>query len=166
VRAILGQQVSVRGATTLAGRLVDAFGERVTAADPTGPTHLFPTPERLARANVAKIGMPGTRANAIGELARRMADGRLSLSWGTPAEEAQDALCAIDGIGPWTAQYVAMRALGDPDTFLPGDLGVRRALTNGSGRMPTIRETDARSNAWRPWRSYAVLHLWMEDSDA
>ena len=165
VRAVLGQQVSVRGATTLAGRLVREQGEAVDGAPDGGPTHLFPTAERLAEANVAAVGMPEARGRAIRELARRVATGELSLSGGSSAEETQAKLLEIPGIGPWTAQYVTMRALGHPDTFLPGDLGVRRALANGSGRLPAARAAQERAEVWRPWRSYAVLHLWMEGAD-
>lgn len=166
VRAILGQQVSVRGATTLSGRLVEKFGRPLPGADPSGPHRLFPTPAILADADIASIGMPGKRAEALRELARRVRDEELPLSWGDCAIESHAAMTAIPGIGDWTAQYVAMRALGQPDVFLPGDLGVRRALANGAGRLPTAPEAMARSEAWRPWRAYAVLHLWMTENDA
>jgi AraC family transcriptional regulator of adaptative response / DNA-3-methyladenine glycosylase II len=161
VRAILGQQVSVKGATTLAGRLVEAHGEAIPGADREGPTRLFPKPEVLARAHISKIGMPESRAKAIRTLARRVADGSLSLSWGDSAREIHEQLVAIPGIGDWTAQYVAMRGLGEPDTFLPGDLGVRKALAVETGRAPSPKAAEARAGKWRPWRAYAVLYLWM-----
>ncbi|MFN8178394.1 MAG: AlkA N-terminal domain-containing protein [bacterium] len=160
VRAILGQQVSVAGATTLAGRLVERWGERVPGADETGPHRLFPEPAVLARANVASIGMPGTRGAAIRELARRVADGTLPLTWGADAEKAVQALAQVRGIGAWTVGYVAMRALGLPDAFLEGDLGVRRALAKRKGELPSPSEVLVRAEAWRPWRAYAVIHLW------
>jgi AraC family transcriptional regulator of adaptative response / DNA-3-methyladenine glycosylase II len=160
VRAILGQQVSVRAATTLAGRLADAFGRPIDAADRSAPARLFPDAAVLADADVAKIGVPNTRAAAIRELARRVRDGELSLSWGACEDDARAYLVSIPGIGEWTAQYVAMRGLGRPDTFLPGDLGVRKALAD-NGRLPTPREATAVAEAWRPWRAYGVLHLWM-----
>jgi AraC family transcriptional regulator of adaptative response / DNA-3-methyladenine glycosylase II len=114
----------------------------------------------LARANVASIGMPGTRGAAIRELARRVADGTLPLAWGADAEKAVTALAQVRGIGAWTAGYVAMRALGMPDAFIEGDLGVRRALAKRKGKLPSPSEVLARAEAWRPWRAYAVIHLW------
>jgi AraC family transcriptional regulator of adaptative response / DNA-3-methyladenine glycosylase II len=160
VRAVLGQQVSVKGATTLAGRLAAKWGERVEASDASGPHLLFPAPERLARAKVEGIGIPGARAAALRGLARRCASGELRLDRGVPFEEALAALLEIPGIGPWTAQYIALRALGEPDVFLPGDLGVRRALAS-NGRLPSAREAEELAEPWRPWRGYAVLHLWL-----
>jgi AraC family transcriptional regulator of adaptative response / DNA-3-methyladenine glycosylase II len=163
VRAILGQQVSVKGATTLAGRLVTAFGTPVDSFQPGGPTHLFPSPAVLADADVANIGMPRRRGWAINELARRVRDGDLCLSWGECPAETHAQLVSIPGIGDWTARYVAMRGLGEPDTFLAGDLGVRKALTQPGGKMPTPRQAEARAETWRPWRAYAVFYLWTEN---
>ncbi len=166
IRAILGQQVSVAGATTLAGRLVRAFGRPLPGADPTaGPALLFPEPAALARADVASIGMPSARAAAIREVARRVASGALPLAWGADPERTRDALAEVPGVGPWTAGYVAMRALALPDAFLPDDLGVRRALADGRGLRPKPREVLARAEPWRPWRAYAVMHLWAGDAD-
>jgi AraC family transcriptional regulator of adaptative response / DNA-3-methyladenine glycosylase II len=163
VRAILGQQVSVRGATTLAGRLAERFGEPIAGVPADGPDLLFPDPTALAEADVAAIGMPGKRAAGLRELARRVRDGELVLSWGECHDRTHAALLAVPGIGEWTAKYVAMRALGQPDVFLAGDLGVRRAMANGSG-PPTAAEALARSEKWRPWRAYAVLHLWAKEA--
>jgi AraC family transcriptional regulator of adaptative response / DNA-3-methyladenine glycosylase II len=160
VRAVLGQQVSVRGATTLAGRLAANWGERVEGFGEDGPHLLFPDPERLARAKVERIGMPRARAAAVRELAKRFAGGDLRLERGVPAEQALSRLLDVPGVGPWTAQYIALRALGEPDVFLPGDLGVRRALAR-NGKLPTAREAEALAEPWRPWRGYAVLHLWL-----
>jgi AraC family transcriptional regulator of adaptative response / DNA-3-methyladenine glycosylase II len=165
VRAILGQQVSVKGATTLAGRLAERWGEPVRDAGSPGPHLLFPAAGVLARARVERIGLPGARARAIRGLAARVADGSLPLAWGECAEDTERRLVAIPGIGDWTAQYVALRALGEPDVFLPGDLGVRRALADADGKMPSPRDAAARAEAWRPWRSYAVLHLWFQNSN-
>jgi AraC family transcriptional regulator, regulatory protein of adaptative response / DNA-3-methyladenine glycosylase II len=166
VRAILGQQVSVKGATTLAGRLVAKFGERVPDAAPSAPDHLFPTADALAEADVASIGMPETRGEAVRALARAVRDGAIPLHWGADAEDAHTALVALPGVGDWTADYIAMRALGEPDSFPAGDLGVRKAMANGHDRLPPVREVLARAEAWRPWRAYAVLHLWMSAGDA
>jgi AraC family transcriptional regulator of adaptative response / DNA-3-methyladenine glycosylase II len=159
VRAVLGQQVSVRGATTLAGRLVAKFGEPLAAAAAPGLTHLFPAPAALAEADVAAIGLPRARAEAIRALARAVADGRLVLDGGVELAELVAQLCAIPGVGSWTAHYVAMRACGETDAFPAEDLGLRRAF--GSARGPaSTRALLAASEAWRPFRAYAALHLW------
>jgi len=159
VRAVLGQQVSVRGATTLASRLVARFGEALPAPAEPGLTHLFPEAAALAEADVAAIGLPGARAAAIRALARAVAEGRLPLDGGLELDELIARLCEVPGIGAWTAHYVAMRACGETDAFPAGDLGLRRAF--GSGRGPASeRALLAASEAWRPWRAYAALHLW------
>ena len=170
VRAVLGQQVSVRAATTLAGRLVARFGAPFTGdVDGTpGPdgaasapvlTHLFPAPRDLAAASVddlASIGLPGARAATLRQIAALFASPGLVGAWDAGNRvEITRRLKEIPGVGDWTAEYVAMRALHDPDAFPAGDLGVRRALGDLSAR-----EASARAEAWRPWRSYAVMHLW------
>ncbi len=155
VRAILGQQVSVRGATTLAGRLVERFGERVSGDG--GLTHLFPTPTVLAEAPVEAIGMPGARGSAIRALARAVRDG-LELDGASSSDTLRSSLVALPGIGPWTAEYVALRGAGDPDAFPASDLGLRHAL--GNGRPATAAEVERAAVAWRPWRGYAAMHLW------
>ena len=159
VRAILGQQVSVRGATTLAGRLVAKFGRVLGEPSDTDLTHLFPSAAALADADVAAIGLPRARAEAIRTLARAIADGGLSLDGGLDLDELVARLCEIPGIGDWTAHYVAMRACGETDAFPAGDLGLRRAFGNGRGPA-TQAALLAASEAWRPWRAYAALHLW------
>jgi AraC family transcriptional regulator of adaptative response / DNA-3-methyladenine glycosylase II len=153
VRAILGQQVTVKGASTLAGRLVKAFGEAFTAAG--GITHIFPRPEALADADFAGIGLPRARAETIRALARAFRDGRISFDAVVDSAEFLARLCEIPGIGQWTAQYVAMRALGEPDAFPSSDLGLQRALD-----LKSARELERRAEAWRPWRAYAAVHLW------
>lgn len=164
IRAILGQQVSVAGATTLAGRLAAAFGRRVDGADADGPRLLFPSAGDLACAPVPRLGMPGTRAAAIREVARRVADGALALHWSADPEAMRTALAEVPGVGPWTAGYVAMRALALPDAFLEGDLGVLRALAGPDGARPKPAQALARAESWRPWRAYAVMHLWAMDA--
>lgn len=158
VRAVLGQQVSLAGAATLAARLVVAHGEPL--ARPTGAvTHVFPTAEALATADLSDVGMPGSRRRALRALAESLASGELSLDAGADREEARRRLLALPGIGPWTAGYVAMRALRDPDAFLPQDLGVRHALDRlgQDGRPgPAARLAER----WRPYRAYALQHLW------
>ena len=171
-RAILGQQVSVAGARTLAGRFVARFGDPVgTPAE--GLTHHAPSADRLASATldeVAAVGIPGRRAGTIIAVARAVAEGRLALEAGSDPSRAYDTLVAIDGIGPWTAEYVAMRALAWPDAFPAGDLGIAKALGVAKPAQSRIR-----AEGWRPWRSYAVMHLWhanvpvietREDADA
>ncbi len=157
VRAILGQQVTVRAATTIAGRFAAAFGESITTPFP-GLTHLSPTPDRLAAATVdevASVGIIQARARSIIALAQAVATGGLALEPGADPAETIARLVTLPGIGPWTAQYIAMRALRWPDAFPRGDVALLNRL--GWVRPP---EAEALSQAWRPWRSYAVLHLW------
>ena len=153
VRAILGQQITVKGATALAGRITEAFGQPFSAAP--GLTHLFPTPEVLAAADLAKVGMPGARAETIRMLARAVCDQRISFAGIVETDVFLTRLCEIPGIGKWTAQYVAMRALGEPDAFPSGDLGLLRALA-----LQNSRELERHAEAWRPWRAYAAMYLW------
>jgi AraC family transcriptional regulator, regulatory protein of adaptative response / DNA-3-methyladenine glycosylase II len=153
VRAILGQQVSVKGASTLAGRLVRTFGQPFLATD--GITHIFPQPQVLAEANIAGIGLPRARAETIRSLARAVCNGRISFESVADSCDFLARLCEIPGIGPWTAQYVAMRALGEPDAFPSSDLGLLRAL-----HLTSARQLEQRAEAWRPWRAYAAVHLW------
>jgi AraC family transcriptional regulator of adaptative response / DNA-3-methyladenine glycosylase II len=158
VRAVVGQQITVRGARTLLGRLVAAFGETADAAVADGPARLFPPPARIAAcapAELARLGVTTARARTLIALARALATGELELLPGSDVDATVRALTALPGIGTWTAQYIAMRALGWPDAFLASDLVVRKAL----GGLSPARAL-ARSEAWRPWRAYAVLHLW------
>lgn len=158
VRAVLGQQISVPAARRLAGRLVEAYGSPL--AEPMGDvTHLFPTAETLAAADPTTFPMPESRARTLHELAARLAHGRLVLDAGADREQAERDLLTIPGIGPWTAGYVRMRALGDPDVFLPTDLGIRHALA-AVGLAADPRRAAERATAWRPWRSYALMRLW------
>jgi AraC family transcriptional regulator of adaptative response / DNA-3-methyladenine glycosylase II len=158
VRAVLGQQVSVKGATTLAGRLVQTFGKPVAGVG-EGLTHVFPRPEALAEVDLARIGIPGARAETLRALARAVATGGLRLDAAQGLDEAVARLVAIPGIGAWTAHYVAMRALGEPDAFPASDLGLRRALASG-GVAPSARELARIAESWRPWRAYAAVALW------
>jgi AraC family transcriptional regulator, regulatory protein of adaptative response / DNA-3-methyladenine glycosylase II len=153
IRAILGQQITVKGATTLAGVLVRTLGQPISGAG--GLTHLFPTPEVLADSDLAGIGMPRARIETIRAFARAVCDGRIRFAGIVASDEFLASLCVIPGIGKWTAQYVAMRALGEPDAFPSGDLGLLRALGLGSPR-----ELERRAEAWRPWRAYATMYLW------
>jgi AraC family transcriptional regulator of adaptative response / DNA-3-methyladenine glycosylase II len=164
VRAILGQQVSVRGAATLAGRLVEAYGDPLpeAARHPDGagmPGRLFPRPEALLDLDAARIGLPRARAAAVATLARAVRDGRVDLEGSRDLESTVAQLRALPGIGEWTAQSVAMRALQEPDAFPHGDLGLRRALGR-RGALASAAEVYGRGEAWRPWRAYAAVHLW------
>lgn len=162
VRAILGQQVSVRGATTLARRLVEALGEPIETPF-SELQRAFPLPERLAaarEADIAAIGMPGARARALIASARAVASGEVRLDPGADVDETIAALVALPGIGAWTAQYVAMRALGWPDGFPSSDLVLRRALD-----VESARELERHAERWRPWRAYAAMHLWTGEAE-
>ncbi len=157
VRAILGQQVTVRGATTLGARLVRAYGQRL--GEDGELSHLFPEAKALCEASLDEVGLPRARAETIRGLARAVTEGRLVLDPGGDSLEVRRAMTAIRGIGDWTAQYVAMRALRDPDAFPSGDLVLRQVAAKGS-ILPSARELEARSQSWRPWRAYAAIHLW------
>lgn len=152
-RAILGQQITVKGATALAGRMVSRFGKPFAAAK--GLTHLFPQPEVLADAKLTSIGLPGARAETIRALARAVCHGRMRFEGVVDSDAFLHRLCEIPGIGKWTAQYVAMRALAEPDAFPVGDLGLLRAMA-----LRSSRELEHRAEAWRPWRAYAAMYLW------
>lgn len=167
VRAIVGQQVSVAGARTVLGRIVARFGEPALPAETAPPTpssgdgagwRLFPTPEALSRIDVEELPMPRARGRTIVALAAAMADGELVLDAGSDRAAARARLLALPGIGAWTADYIAMRALSDPDIFLATDLGVRNALAARSGQIDAERAA--------PWRSYLTHHLWASLGDA
>jgi AraC family transcriptional regulator, regulatory protein of adaptative response / DNA-3-methyladenine glycosylase II len=158
VRAVLGQQISVAAARTAAGRLVAEHGEALPR--PRGAvTALFPSCAVLAAIDPARLPTPRARAVALVGMCRALADGELSLDPEADRGEARRRLLALPGIGPWTAGYVAMRALGDPDVFLAEDLGVRHALRRLGG-PDDLRGARALAAAWAPWRSYASQHLW------
>lgn len=157
VRAVLGQQVTVRQAHALAGRVAAAFGEPVPAPF-DGLRHAFPSATTLASvdpAAIAALGITRARAGCIVALARRIACGDLRLDPGADARATVERLKAVPGVGDWTAQYLAMRALGWPDAFPAADVGVMRALG-----VRSARQAEAASQRWRPWRAYAVIHLW------
>ncbi|WP_460834937.1 AlkA N-terminal domain-containing protein [Nocardioides hungaricus] len=156
VRAVLGQQVSVAGARTVAARLVAEHG-RPLAQPVEGLTHLFPDVATFAALRPEDLPMPRSRGRALIALSSALAAGDLALDRGPDRDDVRRALLAVPGIGPWTADYVALRALGHPDVFLPTDVGIRDALA-GLGRDPSAAA--ALAEGWAPWRSYAQLHLW------
>ncbi len=156
VRAVLGQQVSVAAARTLAMRLVNRAGRRI-GDDPEGLTHLFPSPEELAVVNLDGLGITGARIAALRALSVAVAQRQLDFSH--PVEDVIRGITALPGFGAWTAQYIALRALGEPDAFPTGDLVLRR-LASSTETPLTTRELEERAESWRPWRGYAVMHLW------
>jgi AraC family transcriptional regulator of adaptative response / DNA-3-methyladenine glycosylase II len=158
VRAVLGQQVTVKGASTLAGRLARTFGREVEGFG-GGLSNLFPTAEVLAEADVALIGVPRSRAATIRSLASSVARGELTLDPSTLSADSISRLTALPGIGDWTAAYIAMRALRDPDAFPGDDLGLRRALARNGQPLPRS-ELEDMAEEWRPWRAYAAMILW------
>lgn len=156
-RVVLGQQVSVAAAATLAARMLQAYGTPVPNA-PEPLARVFPTAEQLAQVNaaqLARIGMPRRRAQALRALARAVADGVVCLQPGADPEHTMAALLALDGVGPWTASAIAMRVLAWPDAFIASDLHIMRALG-----VKTARQASLRAETWRPWRAYAAVHLW------
>ena len=157
VRAILGQQVSVQAASVIAGKFMQAFGEPIETPYPQ-LNRLTPSPAKIAGLDpndIAATGIINSRARAIVSLAQAIVDKEIALRPGSDVTATTERLCKVPGIGPWTAEYVAMRALSWPDAFPASDLGIRKALG-----MPSEREALAQAEAWRPWRSYAAMHLW------
>ena len=157
VRAILGQQISVKAASTLSGRFAAAFGEPITTPFDS-LTHLTPTAERVAAAtaqDIAALGIVGARANSILALSQAAAAGEIALEPGANVNETIEKLQKLPGIGAWTAQYIAMRALAWPDAFPHTDLGIVKAL-----QVENPKQVLALAEAWRPWRAYAAMHLW------
>ena len=153
VRTVIGQQVSVVGGSTVTGRLVAAHG-RPVETDIPGLTHLFPDAATIAGLDPETLPMPRARGRALVGLGAALASGDVALDRGPDRDDVRRRLLGLPGIGPWTADYVAMRALGHPDVFLPTDVGVRNALV-GLGHAPAQD-----SGVWSPWRSYALMHLW------
>lgn len=169
VRAILGQQVSVKAATTLAGRIANRYGEKIDVPIDgvvAGPDWLFPKPEKLVRARFESLGIIGSRSKTIRALARAVGNGTLSFDAAQDPDNFREALVSIKGIGDWTADYVAMRALKDPDAFPASDLGLLRAFDAPDRERLKPAELKSRAEAWRPWRAYAALLLWGSDDGA
>jgi AraC family transcriptional regulator, regulatory protein of adaptative response / DNA-3-methyladenine glycosylase II len=160
VRALLGQQITIVAARNLAAKIVRLYGEPVSMRGTPALTMLFPRPARLTTPDVSQLGMPRARANAIIALASAaLADPKLF----HPPRNVDDAVarfCALEGIGDWTANYIAMRALREPDAFPAADVGLLRAMANRDGSRPTAKTLLRRAETWRPWRAYAAQHLW------
>jgi AraC family transcriptional regulator of adaptative response / DNA-3-methyladenine glycosylase II len=164
IRAVLGQQITVVAARKLAVKLVAAFGDPLPASPEDRLTHTFPAPARVARSDLRSLGMPAARALALSSLAAAAeADSHL-FSPSQTLESAIARLRSLRGIGEWTAQYIAMRALREPDAFPAADIGLMRALAQPGGVRPNAVAVLARADAWRPWRAYAAQHLWTTDA--
>jgi AraC family transcriptional regulator of adaptative response / DNA-3-methyladenine glycosylase II len=171
VRAILGQQISVAAATTLSGRLARRYGAPLSTAVPNlpdgvAPTLVFPRAEKLLRARLGDLGIINSRAETIRRVAKHVAEGSIDFDPSQDIDEFCRSLVAIKGIGEWTAQYVAMRALKDPDAFPHSDLGLLRAFDSPSRERLKPAALKSRAEAWRPWRAYAALLLWSSDSNS
>jgi len=160
VRAIVGQQVSVAGAGTITARIVERHGVPVPGLQPFGLTHLFPAPSTLATADLGGLGLTSARSAAINAFARAVADRAVPLDRGSRLDQLVESITSIRGLGPWTAQYVALRA-GEPDAFPATDLGLRRSLSHAAGRPVASREAERVAEPWRPWRAHAAAHLWL-----
>ncbi len=161
IRGILGQQISVRGATTLAGRIVEKYGE--TIAGEKELPNLFPDPSRLRRARLESIGVTGARAQCLRKFSAAVDDGDVTFDVSVDTDELIRELCTLPGIGPWTANYIAMRACGEPDAFPAGDLILRRQLATKREKIISEREVGKRADNLRPWRSYAALYFWKKN---
>jgi AraC family transcriptional regulator, regulatory protein of adaptative response / DNA-3-methyladenine glycosylase II len=162
VRAVLGQQVTIAAGRTFAGRLVARLGVPLPNGT-EGLTHLFPGPKAIANGNLAGLGLTGARESALKAVASAVIEGRLD--FGAPVEEVTNCLGSLPGVGEWTAQYVALRALGEPDAFPAGDVVLRRVAAEGESPLGT-KALEALSESWRPWRGYAAQHLWAAAKDA
>jgi AraC family transcriptional regulator of adaptative response / DNA-3-methyladenine glycosylase II len=162
VRAIFGQQITVPAATKLLGWLVQQHGDPLPEAmrDDEGLEYLFPSPARIAGADLATLGMPGARAMAVTSLAQAISADPAIFGRGASLEEAIAKLRSLPGIGEWTARYIAMRELREPDAFPAADVGLLCAMAGADGRRPSPAQLLARAERWQPWRAYAALHLW------
>jgi AraC family transcriptional regulator of adaptative response / DNA-3-methyladenine glycosylase II len=159
IRGVVGQQVSVKGARTILGRIAAKAGQRFESADHPELTHFFPTAQEVNACDLGGIGMPEKRARTVKALAEEVDRKRLSFVVKGSLSDFIEQLTRIPGIGDWTAQYIAMRAMGEPDAFPAGDLGIIRALRQGDKRL-AVKEIRQRAEKWRPWRAYAAVYLW------
>jgi AraC family transcriptional regulator of adaptative response / DNA-3-methyladenine glycosylase II len=166
VRAVLGQQITVTGAIRLAGKLVATFGDPMSTPGGNGLTHTFPKPSAMAAADMRVLGMPGARADTLSSLAAAADANHRLFSPSQTLEAAVAQLRSLRGIGEWTAQYIAMRAMQEPDAFPAADIGLMRALTPSFGTRPDAAMVLARAEGWRPWRAYAAQHLWTANANA
>ena len=161
IRAVLGQQITVAAAARLAGKLVAAYGKPMTLPE-HGLTHFFPEPKVLAKADLTTLGMPKSRAATLSAVATAVLKNPALFTGNCDLDQAIQRLRAIPGVGEWTAQYIALRQLREPDAFPASDLGLLRALADERGKRPSVSEVLERAESWRPWRAYAAQHLWMK----
>nr|WP_283809298.1 AlkA N-terminal domain-containing protein [Bradyrhizobium sp. LMTR 3] len=168
VRALLGQQITVTAGIALAGKLVAAHGKALRTRHPDFPalTHVFPQPSRIANADISKLGMPRRRAAALSSLAAAVVADPHIFGARRSLDEAIVQLRSLAGVGEWTAQYIAMRELREPDAFPAADIGLMRAMQDSAGRRPSPNELLARAERWRPWRAYAAQYLWSAKAPA
>jgi DNA-3-methyladenine glycosylase II len=164
VRAIVGQQVTVKAAVTISGRLITRLGEPVQVADAPEIQRLFPSASAIAAANLAGIGMPGKRVQTLQHFAARVASGALRLNLEAGYTAFIEQLCALPGIGTWTIEYIALRAFGEVNALPASDLGLLKAPVWGTQGIDA-KQLKARAEAWRPWRAYAAVHLWHNYSE-
>jgi AraC family transcriptional regulator of adaptative response / DNA-3-methyladenine glycosylase II len=166
VRAVLGQQITVTAARGLAGRIVAEHGQALPEdLREDGLTHVFPAAAALAGADLSGLPMPRARSATLEGLAKAVAADPLIFGARRGLAEAIAQLKALNGVGEWTAQYIAMRELREPDAFPAADIGLMRAMAGPDGRRPTPAQLAARAEAWRPWRAYAALHLWAAEAE-
>lgn len=165
MRAILGQQVSLVAARRLNARLVDRAGTVIGAPCVDQPHRLFPTPQQVLAADMSNMGMPGARVRTLQNVSEALLENPSLFDRGATVEETIDRLCAIKGIGPWTAQYIAIRACREPDGFPAGDAGLLRGTAAKDGQRLSAAELNLRAEKWRPWRAYAAHHIWADDED-
>ena len=166
MRAILGQQVTLAAAARLSGRLVERAGPSIAGAEQGGPDRLFPDANEVLAADLSNMSMPGARIRALQAVASAFLAAPDLFERGASIEETVERLSAIKGIGPWTAQYIALRACGEPDAFPASDVGLLRGALDAEGLRPSPKALEARAEAWRPWRSYAAQHIWAADAGA
>jgi DNA-3-methyladenine glycosylase II len=166
VRAIVGQQVTVKAGTTIMGRIASRLGKPVDGIDGSEPALLFPSPRTLAEADLTAIGMPSKRVAALQSVSRAIADETIPFSdAGACPDGVKQALLGLPGIGPWTVEYFALRALRDADAWPGTDLVLRQSLRKYAPSMSASAAL-ARTDRWRPWRAYAAMHLWNEASQS
>jgi 3-methyladenine DNA glycosylase/8-oxoguanine DNA glycosylase len=165
VRAIVGQQVSVAGAGTIMGRIIERVGTAVPGLTEMRLTHVFPIPTALAAADLSGLGLTDARAAAIGAFATAVAGGKVQLDGAERLDRLVDSLTRIPGLGPWTAHYIAFR-MGERDAFPASDLGIRRALRANGPQTISPRQAEELAERWRPWRAHAAAHLWLGDRTA
>ena len=165
VRAVVGQQISVRAAAAIVARITNAYGKPVEGYEDLGLTRAFPTAADLAESSLDDTGVTARGAGAIRHLARLVAQGSLTAAACEGPESLKTALESVPGVGAWTSAYIALRAFGEPDAFPAADLGLRKAATPIFGRVPSAAELGTHAETWKPWRSYAALHLWMSLDD-